>query len=210
MSNVTPRPDYVLGHSSKELERLDRQGADLAGMTRQALQLAGIGPGMRVLDMGTGTGQVARIAAEMVGPEGAVTAVDASPDALAWAVAANNSGAPITYVEGDVSSYTPTKPVDAVLARLVLPYQGDPVRAARHLAELPADRRHPALLGIRHLSRRVGPVGAARRRGRRPDRAGVRRCQSVSVRRPTAGPDPAVGGRHRPPSDRPATLRGTR
>jgi ubiquinone/menaquinone biosynthesis C-methylase UbiE len=60
-----------------------------------------------VLDMGTGTGQVARIAAEMVGPEGAVTAVDASPDALAWAVAAKNSGAPITYVEGDVSSYTP-------------------------------------------------------------------------------------------------------
>jgi ubiquinone/menaquinone biosynthesis C-methylase UbiE len=132
MSNATSRPDYVLGHTTKELERLDRQGAELARMTRQALQLAGIGPGMRILDMGTGTGQVARIAAEVVGPEGAVTAVDASSDALAWAAAVGHDGAPITYVEGEVSSYTPVEPVDAVLARLVLPYQGDPVQVAQH------------------------------------------------------------------------------
>jgi ubiquinone/menaquinone biosynthesis C-methylase UbiE len=82
--------------------------------------------------MGTGTGQVARIAAEMVGPQGTVTAVDASPDALAWAAAVGHSGAPITYVEGDVSSYAAKEPVDAVLARLVLPYQGDPARVAQH------------------------------------------------------------------------------
>jgi ubiquinone/menaquinone biosynthesis C-methylase UbiE len=132
MSKVVTRPDYVLGHSTKELERLDRQGADLAGMTRQALQLAGVRAGMRVLDMGTGTGQVARVAAEMVGPEGAVTAVDASADALAWAAEVCHGGAPITYVEGDVSSYTPAEQMDAVLARLVLPYQSDPVRVAQH------------------------------------------------------------------------------
>jgi SAM-dependent methyltransferase len=132
MSNVTTRPDYALGHNTQELERLDRQGEALAGITRQALRLAGLHRGMRVLDMGTGTGQVARIAAELVGPDGMVTAVDASPDALAWAGSVRHDGAPITYTEGDVASYAPSEPVDAVVARLVLPYQGDPVGVVRH------------------------------------------------------------------------------
>ena len=132
MPNVITRPEYVLGHDTHELERLDRQGAMLAGMTRQAFLLAGLHRGMRVLDMGTGTGQVARIAAETVGPEGSVTAVDASPDALAWAGSVKHDGAPITYVEGDVTSYTPPEPVDAVVARLVLPYQSQFVGVVRH------------------------------------------------------------------------------
>src|SRR5687767_11509514 len=39
--------------------------------------------GNRVLDLGTGTGSVAVLAARLVGPTGGVTAVDISPDMLA-------------------------------------------------------------------------------------------------------------------------------
>ncbi len=45
---------------------------------REALRRAGVGGGMTVLDVCVGTGQVARAALDLVGPEGRVVAVDAS------------------------------------------------------------------------------------------------------------------------------------
>lgn len=50
---------------------------------RCALRRAGLGPGMRVLDIGTGTGLVAREAAFIVGDPGQVTGVDPSAGMIA-------------------------------------------------------------------------------------------------------------------------------
>ena len=52
---------------------------------RQALRRAGLRPGMRVLDIATGTGLVAREALEIVGPEGSVVGLDPSAGMLAQA-----------------------------------------------------------------------------------------------------------------------------
>ena len=49
---------------------------------RTALQRAGLGPGMRVLDIATGTGLVAREALALVGPGGAVVGLDPSEGML--------------------------------------------------------------------------------------------------------------------------------
>ena len=49
---------------------------------RRALRAAGLGPGMRVLDVGTGTGLLARAAAELIGDPTRVTGVDPSPGML--------------------------------------------------------------------------------------------------------------------------------
>jgi hypothetical protein len=58
---------YVLGSDHHEVVRLDRQAAWLGPATRLLLQAAGIVPGLRVLDLGTGLGHVARLAGELVG-----------------------------------------------------------------------------------------------------------------------------------------------
>ena len=72
-------PLYVCGHSGGELERLEMQGDFFAGMTRSILADAGLVPGMRVLDIGCGAGDVSFLAAEMVGPSGWVMGIDRVP-----------------------------------------------------------------------------------------------------------------------------------
>jgi len=64
--------NYVLGHSEPEIRRLQTQAAILRPISERLLQSAGIRPGMRVLDLGTGAGDVAMLAAELVGPLGCV------------------------------------------------------------------------------------------------------------------------------------------
>ena len=59
-------PAYVLGHSEFELGRLARQERLIGHVTRDYFVAAGIAPGMRVLDVGSGTGAVTFIAADLV------------------------------------------------------------------------------------------------------------------------------------------------
>jgi ubiquinone/menaquinone biosynthesis C-methylase UbiE len=67
---------YVLGHSAQELQRLTLQARLLAPITRRLLLAAGVASGMRVLDVGSGMGDVAFLAAELVGPAGHVVGAD--------------------------------------------------------------------------------------------------------------------------------------
>jgi ubiquinone/menaquinone biosynthesis C-methylase UbiE len=67
----------------------------------QLLDAAGPLAGERVLDVGTGTGIVARLAADRVGPTGRVAGLDASPAMLDVARdAANHEGCAISWYEG--------------------------------------------------------------------------------------------------------------
>ncbi|WP_040741222.1 SAM-dependent methyltransferase, partial [Nocardia tenerifensis] len=56
-----------------------------APVTARLLELAGVRPGHRVLDVGTGTGEPALSAAGVVGSTGAVTGIDLAPDMIARA-----------------------------------------------------------------------------------------------------------------------------
>src|SRR5690348_2079998 len=71
--------DYVFGQSEQEQKRLMQQAAILRRWTEPFFREAGIAPGMRVLDLGCGMGDVSMLAAEMVGPEGRVVGVDRDP-----------------------------------------------------------------------------------------------------------------------------------
>ena len=82
---------YALGHSEQELQRLSRQGQAFEPFTRQLFEQAGIRPGMRVLDVGCGSGDVAFLAANLAGPSGEVVGVDCEGKAVDWANARAHS-----------------------------------------------------------------------------------------------------------------------
>jgi SAM-dependent methyltransferase len=139
MMATAPRsPVYVLGHSGEEQRRLDAAGVLLRPVTERLLREAGVRPGLRVLDVGCGTGDVTRLAAEMVGSTGAVVGIDRAAAVLAAArerPAAPNSGE-IEYAAADLATFADPAPFDAVVGRFVLMYQADPVAVLRHLAGL--------------------------------------------------------------------------
>jgi cyclopropane fatty-acyl-phospholipid synthase-like methyltransferase len=128
--------DYEFGRGEDELARLERQGRALAPATRMIFDAAGIRSGMRVLDLGCGAGDVAFVAADLVGPDGYVVGVDRSPEALAQARrrAGQRGLAQVRFVEGDIHDPTPGGPFDAIVGRLVLMYVPDPAAVLRRQA----------------------------------------------------------------------------
>src|SRR3712207_9260061 len=76
---------YAMGYAEEERQRLIEQAAIYGPATQQFFLDAGIGPGMRVLDVGCGVGDVSLLAADLVGPDGTVVGVDTDPLALGTA-----------------------------------------------------------------------------------------------------------------------------
>jgi ubiquinone/menaquinone biosynthesis C-methylase UbiE len=124
---------YVLGSSEHEHRRLMAQADVIAPFTRRFLLAAGIAPGMRVLDVGCGAGDVSLLAAELVGPTGAVVGVDRDPGILAAARSRATATPWATFVQADFQALPAGEPFDAVIGRCVLAHQADPVLALRLL-----------------------------------------------------------------------------
>jgi len=128
--------EYALGHSPRELDRLSKQAELMEPFTRRLFEQAGIGSGMRVLDVGSGAGDVALLLRELVGPEGKVVGTDRSTEALQRAQerSAALGYANVEFVQGDPVEMTFDQPFDALVGRFVLMYYPNPADALRQLA----------------------------------------------------------------------------
>lgn len=121
----------------READRLEAKTD--AGAARRQLQHFGVGPGMKVLDAGAGTGAVARVMADLVGRAGQVVALDLSPARLAAgaALAAEAGLANLAFSAGDLCD-PPLREggFDLAWSRFLFGYLPDPDRALTRLARL--------------------------------------------------------------------------
>ncbi|MGT2466528.1 class I SAM-dependent methyltransferase [Mesorhizobium atlanticum] len=125
--------EYELGHSDRELKRLATQAASVDPMTRDYLRRAGLRTGMHVLDVGSGAGNVAFLAAEIIGPTGLVIGSDRSAVALdaARVRAAQRGLENVIFHQCDPATFAFDVSFDAIVGRYVLMFSPDPIEMLR-------------------------------------------------------------------------------
>jgi len=125
--------NYHLGHSDTEHERLIRQARRLAPVTERFFRDAGIGPGHTVLDIGSGVGDVAMLAATIVGPTGTVVGIERDAKAIERArMRATDAGfANVEFFQSDIDDYSTDASFDAAVGRYILQFLPDPVATLR-------------------------------------------------------------------------------
>ena len=135
MNNQNRDAEYTMGRSDEETQRLIEQSQLYDDVTRRFFLRSGIAKGIKVLDVGSGAGDVSLTLAEFVGPEGTVIGVDINPDILKTAQdRADAAGfTNIEFIAGDVRTLELPSDFDAVVGRLVLLYMADPTEAVKKL-----------------------------------------------------------------------------
>jgi SAM-dependent methyltransferase len=113
----------------------------LEELTEDVFRRAGLRPGMRVLDLGCGVGDVSLLAARMVGAQGSVLGVDRAVSSVQTATrrAASLRVANASFETAELTTFEPQQSFDAIVGRLVLLYLPDPAAILRRLS--PALRR---------------------------------------------------------------------
>jgi SAM-dependent methyltransferase len=131
---------YALRLDPGEVERYRMMAEQARAAEADLWELAGIGPGRRVADVGCGPGALLPALSGAVGPDGRVRAVDADPGAVAAARAlADAAGLGNVEVAEGRADHTGLEPgsLDVVMLRHVLAHNGGAEDAiVAHLATL--------------------------------------------------------------------------
>ena len=132
---VGAKGEYTLASSGAERARLARQAERIGPATERLFRRAEIGRGARVLDVGSGAGDVALLVAELVGESGSVLGIDRDQAQLDSAArrCADAGIANAGFELADLHD-PPSGPFDGIVGRFVLMYQPDPDAAVRALA----------------------------------------------------------------------------
>ena len=127
---------YPLGAEEFEHARLQRQAVWVAPHTERLFRRAGIGPGQRVLELGSGMGDVSLILARLVGPSGQVVGVDREARTIARASARMKALGldQVRYVQTDLVELPADRTFDAGVGRYILMYVKDPAAVLRDVA----------------------------------------------------------------------------
>jgi SAM-dependent methyltransferase len=174
---------YVIRGGEAGKARLSVVSAALAPSTAAVLDAAGLGEGMRCLDLGCGGGDVTLVIGRAVGPGGSVVGIDmdAVKIGLAHQDAVDAGLDHIEYRTGDAQSVDVDREYDLVYARLLLTHLPDPESALRRMVTavkpggtvVVEDLDHSAVFsypGCEALDRYVGLYNeVARRRGGDPE-----------------------------------------
>jgi SAM-dependent methyltransferase len=125
---MTTPSNYVLGESLREQERLMFQARLLRPYTERLFRASGLAPGMRVLDLGSGVGDVALLAADIVGPGGHVVGIDRDAKGLERArqrTVEQGCSSWVSFQTATLDDFSTDEQFDAVVGRFILFYQPD-------------------------------------------------------------------------------------
>jgi len=130
------RSEYVLATGAQAVRRLLMLHDIYSPAGRRVLSNAGLKPGMTVADFGCGVGAVTRMLAEMVGPSGSVTGIDANEGQLAQAAdLCEQSGLMnVSWWRADAcATRLPGDTFDLVYCRFLLIHLSDPEACLREM-----------------------------------------------------------------------------
>jgi ubiquinone/menaquinone biosynthesis C-methylase UbiE len=163
----TQQRAYPLGYSEDEFKRLEQQNTLYMDFTEDVLRRAGLAPGMRVLDLGCGVGDVTQLAAWLVGPSGAVLGIDRSAESVSVATwrAASAGQDWVRFATAEIDAFSTHETFDAVIGRLVLMYLPNPAATLRRLC------RHVRTGGVVAFQELVMPLARSV-----PEGAQFRQC----------------------------------
>lgn len=137
-TNSSSGRDYALGYTHEEHDRLIRQASLIAPITERLFREAGIGPRQRVLDLGSGLGDVAMAAAKLVGPSGEVVGIERDANSIARATVRVAAAGlhNVSFLQTDVNGISSAKPFDAAVGRFILMFLPDPLSVLRSVVRL--------------------------------------------------------------------------
>src|ERR1700737_64522 len=137
-TTTNPSSGYALGYTNSEHDRLIRQAARIEPILERLFREAGIGPGQRVLDLGSGVGDVAMLAARLVGPSGEIVGVERDTRSIARArVRVAEAGLRnVTFTQSDAAEVSSDRLFDAVIGRFILQFVPDPVTVLRAVSRV--------------------------------------------------------------------------
>ncbi|MBS0170891.1 MAG: methyltransferase domain-containing protein [Nitrospira sp.] len=143
----TPSPEAVIEAQRQDWNRV-APGWDkwdeffnrtMAFINHRLVADARVRPGLRVLDLGSGTGYPALLAGEVVGAKGTVVGIDLAESMLAVATRkAKRAGLQqVSFRTGDVTSLPfDRESIDAVISRFCLMFLPDIPKAAKEIARV--------------------------------------------------------------------------
>lgn len=129
MNQTTP---YIIRGGDPGVERLAVLARVMRPGSQAVLERAGIAPGINVLDLGCGSGDMTVEIARMVGPTGRVVAIDNDDRALDFAKStARSSGLDVEWRNGCVEDLDVIGAFDLVYARFILSHLNEPATVLR-------------------------------------------------------------------------------
>jgi SAM-dependent methyltransferase len=128
--------EYVIRGGVEGKRRLDLLARVLRPTTVEWLARAGVGPGMRCLDLGCGGGHVTADLARVTGPDGGVVGVDSDETILQLArEGVEDAGlANVELRAGDVLAWDEQSSFDVVYARFLVTHVPDPAGVVARMA----------------------------------------------------------------------------
>jgi SAM-dependent methyltransferase len=152
------RERWQLAGNAAEIYQRELVPAVFGPWGPRVVQLAELRPGLRVLDVACGTGLVARLAAEAVGVDGRVAALDLNPGMLAVASELPTvEGAAIEWVDGNAQALPFAEAsFDVVCCQLGLQFFPDREGAVREMKRVLVPGGHAVVMVWREINRAPG------------------------------------------------------